>query len=127
METLKILKTEETPAVELNTACNNFMISGKCFPENPLQFFEPIMHWFENYIQNPQTNFTLHLDFSYLNSSSSKMLFDIFLMLENTMDKSNVKIYWYCQEDDLMQEQGLYLKAQTKINFEMLTKAFQTV
>jgi hypothetical protein len=122
MENLLIVDTDETPAISLNLGLKNFSFKGRCFPENPIEFFSPIIEWFEAYIENPLAKTTVEFDISYMNSSSSKMIFEIFYMLEKIINKSEVKIKWICEEEDLSEEQGLELKSLTKCDLEIIFK-----
>ena len=122
MENLLIVDTDETPAISLNLGLKNFSFKGRCFPENPIEFFSPIIEWFETYTENPLAKTTVEFDISYMNSSSSKMIFEIFYMLEKIINKSEVKIKWICEEEDLSEEQGLELKSLTKCDLEIIFK-----
>ena len=122
MEDLHIADTDETPAISLNLGLKMFSFKGRCFPENPIEFFSPIIEWFEAYIENPLAKTTVEFDISYMNSSSSKMIFEIFFMLEKIINNSEVKIKWICEEEDLSEEQGLELKSLTKCDLEIIFK-----
>ena len=122
MEDLHIADTDETPAISLNLGLKMFSFKGRCFPENPIEFFSPIIEWFKAYIENPLAQTTVEFDISYMNSSSSKMIFEIFYMLEKIINKSEVKIKWICEEEDLSEEQGLELKSLTKCDLEIIFK-----
>jgi hypothetical protein len=122
MENLLIADTDETPAISLNQGLRMFSFKGRCFPENPIEFFSPIIEWFEAYTENPLPQTTVEFDISYMNSSSSKMIFEIFYILEKIINKSEVKIKWICEEEDLSEEQGLELKSLTKCDLEIIFK-----
>ncbi|MBA3705620.1 MAG: DUF1987 family protein [Bacteroidetes bacterium] len=90
MDSLIIAQTEDSPAVTLDTTTNHFIISGESRPENTGKFYAPIIDWlikFENilYYQKNESNdkfalaFTFKLD--YFNSTSSKYILDIILIL----------------------------------------------
>ncbi len=98
----------ETPAISLDKEADKFEISGKSFPEETKDFYEPVLNWLEEYAEqaNPKTNFHFKLD--YYNSSTSTMILEMLYILEriNKVGKE-VKIHWYYQDiDDDMKEAG---------------------
>lgn len=93
--------TNDTPEVVLDPAGNKFQFSGRSLPENARDFYLPLFEWFDSYIQQPNPLTTLEVNMFYFNTSSSKMLMDIFFKLENLHKAGHeVKIVWYCDEDD---------------------------
>jgi len=76
-------------------------IKGKSFPPNVSKFYEPVLNWLEVYKEEGQKELNLNLILDYFNTSSSKLLLDIFYKLEeiNQLGKK-VTINWYYPEDD---------------------------
>ncbi|MEW5847138.1 MAG: SiaC family regulatory phosphoprotein [Bacteroidota bacterium] len=72
MKPLKLLETSDTPEVTLDKERGRFEFYGKIMPENPKEFFEPIIEWFKEYVNdpNPETILTFKLD--YFNTAASK-------------------------------------------------------
>ena len=108
MNTIKIMGTDDTPTVILDAENEVFEISGRSLPEDVTAFYEPIIHWLEEYSSNPcaKTIFTFKL--VYFNTASSKLLLDILMKLEQMHeDGKDILIRWYYPEDDEdMQEAG---------------------
>ena len=48
---LHIEGTEDTPEVLLDSGNNTFSISGRSFPENAIEFYEPIFAWLQKYLR----------------------------------------------------------------------------
>jgi hypothetical protein len=90
-----------TPEVILDKENNTFEISGNSLPEDVLGFYMPVIKWLEEYIKqpNPSTKFVLKLN--YFNSSSFKVLLDIFTMLDKLLTKGfKIEVEWHYLEMD---------------------------
>jgi hypothetical protein len=107
MDTLSIEATKYTPDIDLNT---NGTISfiGKSYPENTFEFYAPVISWMEEFLSESSTDkITINFDISYFNSSSSKLFFDLFDLLEANNDKSSISISWiYDEENESAEEAG---------------------
>ncbi len=108
MKPLKLLETSDSPEVTLDKDRGRFEFYGKIMPENPKEFFEPILEWLREY-QNQainETNAIFKLD--YFNTAASKKLLEILSILQ-AIHKSgkNVTINWYYHSiDEDMLESG---------------------
>jgi hypothetical protein len=100
--------TTNTPKIQLDAEAQTALFEGKSYPENASGFYSPILQWFEEYLQQeqPSLNFTIQL--VYFNSSCSKVLFDIFEMLEEAGSKgANLTVNWFYEKDnDSIKEYG---------------------
>lgn len=107
MKPLSIEATETTPAVTFDPARRELRFQGESYPENVATFYEPILAWLREYQQQPQA-LHLVLDLRYFNTSSSKYLFDLFLLLEDAQKAgAEVAVTWRYQEGvEVMQENG---------------------
>jgi hypothetical protein len=107
MENLQIEATKYTPAILLNGKAGLFEIKGKSYPENTFEFYRPVMAWIEHYFQNPKEETTLKMEIIYFNSSSSKLFFDLFDLLEENRSRSCIRIEWiYDAENESALEAG---------------------
>ncbi len=109
METLIIEASKYTPEIELNAANNTLSIKGKSYPENTFEFFAPVLEWLQTYFEQeglPKT--TLNMDIIYFNSSSSKLFFDLFDLLEEAQDDGKeITVNWYFDaENESAEEAG---------------------
>jgi len=101
MSVINIEHTETTPKVIFNKETGVFIIEGKTLPENVNQFYEPLLDWLTDYINNPNNETILNLKLEYINTASSKAIFSIFLKLEKLIEKGKkAKIIWYYADDD---------------------------
>ena len=107
LELLKLEATEDTPQVILDPANKKFQISGRSLPEDPTEFYDPIIEWLDEYCTNPnpKTNFDFKLE--YFNTASSKQIYKIFLRLKNLIDNNHeLNICWYYQDGDTSIQQA---------------------
>ena len=123
METIKIMGTDDTNTVILDSDNDIFEISGRSLPEDVTAFYEPILNWLDDYANspNPKTVFTFKL--VYFNTASSKLLLDILMKLEQMHeDGKEVLIRWFYPEDDEdMQEAGEEYADIVDIPFEQVS------
>jgi hypothetical protein len=78
------------------------LIAGESYPEDSYEFYAPIIKWMRTYIETSADK-RCEFDFEmiYFNSSSSKILWDIFDMLEEyAQDGKNVAVNWIYEIDN---------------------------
>ncbi len=114
-------ETQDTPKIILDQTNGIFEISGRSLPENAVNFYAPVLQWMEQYLNTPNhsTNFEFKLD--YLNSASTKKIFEIISVLEKLRKKNYiVTISWFhCKDDELIKNRGLEIKEMVEIPFEI--------
>ncbi len=118
---LEFKGTRDTPEIILDQKNNQFEITGSSLPEDATKFFFPIFDWIEKYIQSPNKNTHLICNLEYFNSSSAKMIYQIFLELEKIKETgNNVKITWHYESgDNLIEEKGIEYQSILEIPFEL--------
>ena len=100
MENLTIEATKYTPQIELNIN-GSISLVGKSYPENTFEFYTPVMNWVEEYFENsPKEKTIVNMEIIYFNSSSSKLFFDFFDLLEEESTSNNIEINWIYDEDN---------------------------
>lgn len=121
MENLIIEETKYTPTINLDVN-GTVSIVGKSYPENTFEFYAPVMEWLSAYFEEGNKKLTLNMEVTYFNSSSSKLFFDMFDLLdENNSD--DLVINWIYDEDN---ESALEAGEDFKDDFENLTINFVT-
>jgi len=124
MENLNIKATRYTP--EINFDLNGTMsMVGKSYPENTFEFYEPMMIWIKNYFDNDaKETTTINLEITYFNSSSSKLFFDFFDLMEENHEKHNIEINWiYDEENESAEEAGEdFIEDFECLNIKLVTK-----
>ncbi len=123
MKNLIIKGTRETFGINFNNENGLLEIEGASYPEDAFAFFQPLYDWVEEYISVAEKPITLSLKINYLNSSSSKCLFDMLDVLEEYYKKGgNVKVIWYYEQDDKdVMESGEELKEDLEFPFELIS------
>lgn len=96
---LRIDAAADTPQVILDPAAGHFEISGKSYPEDTREFYQPVLTWIDSYVTrpNPATRFVFKL--KYFNSSSYKPLLDILTRLAS-IKNADVTVEWHYKKDD---------------------------
>ena len=102
MENLTIEETKYTPSINLNVENGLIELVGKSYPENTFEFYQPMIEWVENYFDgNDQPKTIINFEIIYFNSSSSKLFFDFFDLIEESQNKGkSIKINWIYDEDN---------------------------
>jgi hypothetical protein len=99
----KIIIQEELkncPGIVYYPDSNTLNISGRSIPENPEMIFKRLDEWITHHFEkNKALNTDLMLE--YINSGSSKYLYEILKKLTGYLHKGmDVKIKWLYEEDD---------------------------
>lgn len=120
MTTLRLEGTKDTPEIILD-ANGVISVTGKSYPENTFEFYKPVMKWMEEYFEtSPQEKTVVNFEIIYFNSSSSKLFFDFFDLLEEASAKNNIEVNWiYDEENESALEAGedfVYDFKELKIN-----------
>jgi len=125
MEKLHIEATKYTPQIILDAQEGRFVIQGKSYPENTFEFYKPVLAWIESYFQEPQPTTLIQMEIIYFNSSSSKLFFDLFDMLEEYRDRSDITIEWiYDEENESALEAGEdFIDDFDTLNIQLIEKA----
>jgi len=102
MENLYIEATKSSPEIDFKLENKTLSISGESFPENTSQFYEPVVQWLEEFLEQcNDEEVVVNMELIYFNSSSSKVLMDIFDTLEEASeDGKNIVVNWIYDEDN---------------------------
>lgn len=123
MENLQIKGTIKSPTLIFNFEEGVLNISGRSHPEHAINIYEPALLWLDEYAKNPKPQTTVNVSLEYFNTSSSKVIFDIFRRLEKIHiagNKINVKWY-YEQDDDDLREEGEMFSELVKVPLELVS------
>ena len=108
MENLILEETKYTPKIVLDAQKGIVELSGKSYPENTFEFYKPMMDWLENYFDgNAKDKTVVNMEIIYFNSSSSKLFFDLFDLLDEAKSDNQLEINWiYDKENESALEAG---------------------
>lgn len=106
MNTTIIDATKNTPEVIFDIENKTLSLKGKSLPEDSEKFYVNVNEIFENFLTEINyTGLIIICDLSYVNSSSSKRIYNIFKMSMKMV--CNPDIIWrYDVDDDDVKEQG---------------------
>jgi hypothetical protein len=124
MENLNIEQTKYTPAISLDKN-GTISLVGKSYPENTFEFYSPVMQWLENYFDgNAAEKTVVNMEIVYFNSSSSKLFFDLFDMLDENSKDNVIEINWiYDSENESAEEAGEdFIEDFEDLNIKLVTK-----
>ncbi len=126
MENLHIEETKYTPEINLNAEKGLLSFSGKSYPENTFDFYQPVIEWINTYFaEKGQKKTLIDMDIIYFNSSSSKLFFDFFDILEEAHeDGKEVTVRWlYDAENENALEAGEDFKEDFEsLDFNLIEK-----
>ncbi len=120
MEKIVIEKTAKSPTIVLEEGLIQF--SGRSIPEDATKIFRPAMEWIKKYSQNAAQKTTIVFNFDYLDTASSKCVFDILKIVDDIYTSGNdVDVNWYYEEgDDDILDLGMHLKSFIKAPFNFI-------
>ena len=101
MQNLLIDETKCTPYIELLFDKRQISFKGKSYPENKFDFYMQVISWLKHYFPRAKEKTVVDFEISYFNSTSSKLFFDIFDILEEAVaNGSEIEINWYYDEEN---------------------------
>jgi hypothetical protein len=107
MNDLYLEATATTPKVNFDAQKGFLEIEGESYPENAYRFFEPLLKWIDDYLQeNSQKGMEVHLKFNYFNTSSSKCILDMMELMErHAQEGTKIRVIWHYleQDEDILQ------------------------
>lgn len=119
MEDLFINATPQTPFIHFNGKSGVMKIKGRSIPDQPDEFWLPVLNWFESYLLQPLSSTVVKIDLEYFNISSSKrILFLLYKLNELAENGRDVHVEWfYRQTDEDMYEVGQDYAYMVKVPF----------
>lgn len=123
LKPLRIQATSESLEINLDKEMCRFEFYGKSLPENPNEFFEPVIKWFKEYVNTPNKETVLVFKMEYFNTASSKKILDIIsICYEIHKKKQSILVNWYYRtNDEDMRETGETFSEIVHIPFKFIT------
>ncbi|WP_067101045.1 biofilm regulation phosphoprotein SiaC [Marinomonas atlantica] len=101
MKDLNIVSTQATPLIETDSNRGVVYMEGDSYPENSFEFYSELVAWVTTYLKSNDRPMTVELALLYLNTSSIKVLMDIFDELEEHHQKGrDVTVNWRYDVDN---------------------------
>ena len=122
MEIYHLAATKKTPKIILDHNKGYFEFSGIAMPEDTVAFFGPLLKTVSDYFDACDKDITFHFSVYYFNSLSSKMLYELFKLIENKHKSGKTtRIEWIYEEDDeSMEEAGKLFLESVEVPSEMI-------
>ncbi len=120
MKAFKIGGTEFTPDIDFDRENGPFVLSGVSRPENANEFYEPVIKWLREYVENPSEKTIVNFKFDYFNTSSLKyflIMLSLFKEIEDSGGQLEI-IWFYDEEDESMLEAGKNLEELSELEFK---------
>ena len=102
--------SQKTPVIDLDER-GVLKIGGRSIHEDPEKFFEPVVHWIDEYCNlHKEDHTTVEIELEYFNSGSAKFILSILQTLTKKIQpKEHLTINWHYEEgDDDILERGEY-------------------
>lgn len=123
MKAFSLEASPKTPEVFFNPKKNTLLIYGRSLPEHPLNFYNEIYGWLQTYFnENPDGTMEMVVMFEYCNTTSSKVILDMFTRLGKILPhKNSCSLKWHYEVDDPdMRDIAEIIFAEKLINGEII-------
>ncbi len=102
-----IEQTSKTPSIKADSS-GIIELKGISVPEDGIQFFLPLKNWIDTYAESPAFKTICKVNLEYFNTSSAKVLLNIFRLLEKIKKAGHdvVVIWTYEENDEEIEEAG---------------------
>jgi len=125
MEKILIEATARTPKFDFDPEKRTLVLSGESYPEDPQKFFAAPLVTIREFLKQKHDGLVqFNFQMTYFNSSSAKVMMDLFSALEDCATEGNdVMIEWHhADDDDNMRELGEEFSEElVNANFKLLT------
>lgn len=108
MSLIDLPPSETTPSVRFDPASSTLRLEGESYPEDVVAFYGPVVSWLRDYLSSATSALTVQFALRYINTSSSKALLDLLLVLDDHYRSGGiVAVEWhYDPAVEVMQEAG---------------------
>ena len=119
---LHIDRTETSPQIDLDLDNGLLEFIGRSLPHNSEQFYGRVYRWLEEYLEEPRHHTTVNMRLDYLDTSSSKHLYNIFRKLDAVNERGQqVQVNWHYETgDEEMAETGKDYESLFKLDFQFV-------
>jgi hypothetical protein len=98
---LNIERLSDTLGITCCATTGVVELTGESYPEDAFSFFGPVSEWIAAYLKSDPDSLTLVCTIGYLNSSSSKCLFDLFDAISQLkLPTCTASVTWLYEEGD---------------------------
>ncbi|HOP42752.1 MAG: DUF1987 domain-containing protein [Flavobacteriales bacterium] len=115
-------RTDTSPQIDLDLEQGTLEMIGRSLPHNSEQFYGRIYQWLEEYLRSPRAETVVNMRLDYLDTSSSKHLYNIFDRLRAVTERGQqVRVNWHYESgDDDMEETGKDYRQLFHLDFRLI-------
>jgi len=115
MKNIFLEPTNSTPAVVFNID-GRLLLQGRSLPEDVHHFYKPLIDWVSK-IKSPVVRIDINLE--YLNSASSKKLFELLKTLDSNTGVKELIVNWHyvCDDEDALESGQIIEEFMQKAEF----------
>ena len=125
MNPLKIEPFLQTPEINFDPESGKMALSGKSYPADAIEFYQPIIDWSKKYSESASQSTELICEIEYLNSASQKQLVELIMAFKPLADKDQLLVIWKYEEgDDDILTVGELIEHELRIPFKYEEVAF---
>lgn len=123
MQRIFIEETDISPKIVLDYEKGEYIIKGFSISSDAFNMYQPVWAWFEELEKvipvDKELKVQIHLE--HINTSSSKMLFEIFEVLKKIESKGcKIEVDWYHYEEDEEHEEGSTFEEISELKFNFI-------
>jgi hypothetical protein len=109
--------TKRTPWIILEPG--RIFIMGRSIPENPGDFYRPVLEWITMYAKDHTSRSRIEFGFEYINTASTKWVYGMLKEIAGLKDlATEATVTWYYEQgDDDMCELGFILRSLVECPF----------
>ncbi len=102
MDDFYVQATPTSPEIDFRFSSNTLGIRGESYPENAAAFYSDAIRQLRLYLATlGATHVEINVELKYFNSSSTKILYTLFGMLNDCVRQGNdVTLNWFHDEED---------------------------
>lgn len=121
MQAYKLEQTKSSPEVILDPK-GIVRLSGRSILENSAEFYEPVIDWINQYIENPADLTCVDIRLEYFNSATAKFIINLIKRITRVcMKNKKYKVNWYYEDgDEDILERGEYIASVLESEFNFI-------
>lgn len=115
-------RTETSPQIDLDLDQGVLEFIGRSLPHNSEHFYSRVYRWIDEYLEEPREQTTVNMKLDYLDTSSSKHLYNIFQRLNAVNERGqHVRVNWHFETgDEEMAETGKDYQSLFQLDFNFV-------
>lgn len=115
-------RTETSPQIDLDVDNGVMEFIGRSLPHNSELFYSRVYGWLDEFLQQTKGETTVNMKLDYLDTSSSKHIYNIFSRLDAVTERGqHVQVNWHYETgDEEMAETGKDYQSLFKLDFAFI-------